>query len=210
MLPAGGGDEQLVTSSGPSGSSGWSPDGKSILTGLGRGTPRRFGPALLPLSAAPHAESEVRMVTWDPEYNTYAHQVSPDGRWICMNVTPARGGTSSAIHVLPATAESVTVDAHTPITTGEYWDDKPRWAPDGKTIYFVSTRGGFLNVWGIRFDPDEGRPTGEPFQVTDFQNPAHLIFNSVAALDVSLCEDRLVLPITEVSGNIWMLQNVDQ
>jgi len=27
-----------------------------------------------------------------------------------------------------------------------YWDDKPRWSPDGKTIYFVSNRTGFFNV----------------------------------------------------------------
>ena len=39
------------------------------------------------------------------------------------------------------------------------WADKPRWSPDGRTIYFVSRRvTGFLNVWGIRFDQTKGEP----------------------------------------------------
>ena len=32
--------------------------------------------------------------------------------------------------------------------------DKPRWAPDGRTLYFLTSRGGFYNLAGIRFDPD--------------------------------------------------------
>ena len=31
-----------------------------------------------------------------------------------------------------------------------------------------------------------------------------------ASLDISVSERRLVLPITEVEGSIWMLENVDR
>ena len=34
----------------------------------------------------------------------------------------------------------------TRITDNNHWDDKPRWSPDGRTVYFVSRRGGFFNV----------------------------------------------------------------
>ena len=83
--------------------------------------------------------------------------------------------------------------------------------PDGKTLYFISSRAGFLNVWGIRFDPDNGQPVGQPFQVTAFENPAQMTYlQDLVGLEMSLAEDRLVVPIMQVSGNIWVLENVDR
>ena len=60
----------------------------------------------------------------------------------------------------------------TRFSEGAHWDDKPRWSPDGNTIYFVSGRSGFFNVWGIRFDATNGKSVGEPFRVTAFESPA--------------------------------------
>ena len=55
------------------------------------------------------------------------------------------------------------------MTDGESWDDKPRWSPDGRLIYFVAGRGGFFNVWGVGFlDAAKGKPVGKPFAVTSF------------------------------------------
>jgi hypothetical protein len=90
----------------------------------------------------------------------------------------------------------------TPITEGKYWDDKPRWSPDGRTLYFISSRAGFFNVWGIRFDPDKGQPVGEPFRVTAFENPGQMIYPVMTDLEMALAENRLVLPIMQVSGSI--------
>jgi hypothetical protein len=91
---------------------------------------------------------------------------------------------------------------------GKYWEDKPRWSPDGRALYFVSNRTGFYNVWRIRFDRTNGKPTGEPFRVTSFQSPSQMISPVLASMEMSLTTDRLVLDITQVSGNIWMLDNI--
>ena len=98
----------------------------------------------------------------------------------------------------------------TRITDGKHWDDKPRWSPDGKTIYFVSRPGGFFNVWGIHFDPAAGKPIGQPFQVSKFDSPRLMIPQWIAPVGLSLTQDKLVLTVAQASGNIWVLDNVDR
>ncbi|MCI0523773.1 MAG: hypothetical protein L0Y75_00780, partial [Acidobacteria bacterium] len=75
---------------------------------------------------------------------------------------------------------------------------------------FVSDRSGFLNVWGMRFDPVKGEPVGESFQVTAFESPSRMIFPRVAPLEMALAGGRLFINITEASGSVWILENVDQ
>lgn len=88
--------------------------------------------------------------------------------------------------------------------------DKPRWSPDGRILYFLSNRTGFFNVWGIRFDLDQGRPIGEPFRVTAFESPGRMISSVIATAEIAVVRNKLAVPITEVSGNIWMLDGVDR
>jgi Tol biopolymer transport system component len=47
-------------------------------------------------------------------------------------------------------------------TTGKATDWSPVWAPDGKHIYFVSDRGGSMNLWRVAIDEASGKPLGEP------------------------------------------------
>ncbi len=204
LSPAGGGTEEVVTSLLDAGDINWSFDNKSAVVSLAnpeQGT--RI--CLLPLSAAPHAETEARVLTSDPAYGLLEVHPSRDGRWITFQALRAVGAKDSTIYVMPGSGGQ-----RVRITEGKYWDDKPRWAPDGRTIYFVSARTGFLNVWGARFDPIRGQPSGEPFRITGFESPHRMIPDRMAPLGMSLTENRLVLPIAEVSGNVWVLEDVDR
>ncbi|HSF24380.1 MAG TPA: protein kinase [Blastocatellia bacterium] len=207
LLPAGGGEEQLITS--PTTltevASDWSADGAWILVSSDHQTPGRTAICLFPVSAAPRAETQMRVVTSHPEYNLWQGHYSPDERWITFNaIRPTESGVST-IYVIPAAGGE-----WRRITEGKYWDDIPRWSPDGRTIYFVSGRSGFFNVWGMRFDPTGGNPVGEAFRVTAFESPGQMMSpRLVQLIGISLAADRLVLPITEVSGSIWILENVD-
>jgi Tol biopolymer transport system component/DNA-binding winged helix-turn-helix (wHTH) protein len=181
----------------------FSPDGKGLLVSqiVGDGRKEVW---LLPLGAASHAETAARKIISDSEYDLQQARFSPNGRWIVFAATANSPTAAEAtLYVMPATGGQ-----WTRITDSKHWDDKPRWSPDGKTIYFVSNGGGFFNVWGIRFDPVEGKPVGRPFRVTAFDRAALMIFESIYAVGLSVNQDKLVLTMGEVSGSIWMLDNV--
>ncbi len=209
LLPAGGGNETMLASPGEAEETltvtDWSPDGKWVIGSSDLGTPGRPGIWVFPVDAAPKAETRAREVTSNPEYNLWQPHFSPDGRWISFNAVKATDARASTIYVVPSTGGE-----WTHITEGKYWDDKGRWSPDGRTIYFISSRTGFLNVWGMRFDPVEGKPLGDPFRVTSFESPARFILPDVQVMEISVAANRLILPILEISGNLWMLETVDQ
>jgi Tol biopolymer transport system component len=51
-------------------------------------------------------------------------------------------------------------------TTGKATDWSPVWAPDGKHLFFVSDRGGSMNLWRVAIDEPSGRPLADPEPIT--------------------------------------------
>jgi len=96
------------------------------------------------------------------------------------------------------------------VTDGKHWADKPRWSPDGKTIYYISEERGYFNVRARRFDPENGRPQGEAFAVTSFNSPQMLIGQNIPNVGLSVTRDQLVVTVAHTSGSIWVLDNVDR
>ena len=183
----------------------WSPDGKWLLISQANRDTQRVELWLVPVAARPQTEAASRRITGDPAYHLFLSQFSPDGRWIVFEAVrnPPNPNIESALFVIPAAGGS-----WIRITDGTRWDDKPRWSPDGKTIYFLSGRSGFFNVWGIRFDATSGKPVGEPFRVTTFETPALMIPEQMDAAELSVIQGRMGLTMEERSGSIWMLDNV--
>jgi Tol biopolymer transport system component/DNA-binding winged helix-turn-helix (wHTH) protein len=202
-----GSDEQIVTSAlqGRLSLTDWTTDGKWILISSDLQTPGRVALCLLPLDAAPHAEMQMRVIASHPEYNLWQGQFSPDGKWISFNAFNATDPSASTVYVVSASG-----GAWIRLTEGTYWDDKPRWSPDGKAIYFVSNRTGFFNVWKVRFDSASGKSLDQPTRVTDFESTTQMIMPNIVQLEMALTSDRLILPMMETSGGIWVLENVDR
>ncbi len=205
LLPLGG-DEQVLTSTlyGIS-AIDWSADGTRVLS-VGRGSPAESSAIwLLPVAAAPRAETQRRVLASRPGYNLWEPRFSPDERWICFLATSVKDTAVHTIHVMPAGGGD-----WIPITETKYYDDKPRWSPDGKTLYFMSPRRGSFDLWGIGFDPQEGKKVGEPFLVKPFDNPGQHVSQNLGLGHLALSAQRFVLPLAQVSGNIWVLENVDR
>src|SRR5207253_322014 len=106
----------------------WSADGAWVLVSQTT-TDTRTEVWMLPLAAAPHAETAARKIISDPKYDLWQPHFSPDGRWIVFEAVADSPTTAeSALFVVPAAGGT-----WTRITNGKQWDDKPRWSPDGKT-----------------------------------------------------------------------------
>ena len=182
----------------------WCSDGKDILVTQQNLETQREEAWRLTLADAPHAESEARKIISDPAYDIWQPHLSPDGRWVLFQAARALPQRlESTLYLISATG-----GPWLNITDGKQWDDKPRWSPDGKTIYFLSRRDGFFNVWGIRFDPVHGKPLAKPFRVTTFEGPRLMVPQQIPPVALSLTRDRLVLTTSEVSGSIWVLDSV--
>jgi len=196
-------EEPLTTLGSTLGVWDWSPDGKWLLAA----GPQAEAIWLVPVASAPHAETAAQKVTSsDGAYMLYQLHFSPNGRWIVFEaVASSPDPPESTLYVVPASG-----GRWTRITDSKQWDDKPRWSPDGRTIYFVSRRGGFFNLWGIHFDPATGKTVGQPFQVSKFESSRLMIPRWIPPVGLSLTQDKLVLTMAEESGSIWVLDNVDR
>jgi Tol biopolymer transport system component len=182
----------------------WSPDGRGLLVSQEASDTHSFEIWLRPATVETGAEPAARRIISDPGYDLWQPHFSPNGQWIVFIATRTTPTVyESRLYVMHASG-----GPKIPITDGKNWDDKPRWSPDGKSIYFVSGRGGFFNVWGIRFDSVKGKPVGEPFRVTAFGNPGLMVPNEIEPVELSLSQDKLVLTMEENSGSIWVLDNV--
>ena len=183
----------------------WSPDGKQLV--LSQQTSDNTI-QISALSAIPLLNSEPapRKIAAKAGHYLWEPHFSPDGRWIVfLDQSTNLTHTESIIYVTPATG-----GPWIRVTDGKFWDDKPQWAADGKTLYFISRQGGFYDVWGIRFNSAEGKVAGDRFRVTNFANSSLIIPNNMGDVALSITRDKLALSMSQVSGSIWVLNDVDQ
>jgi hypothetical protein len=96
------------------------------------------------------------------------------------------------------------------VTEGRTWDDLPRWSPGGNTVYFTSDWDGFRCIWARRLEPRTRQPQGEPFAVLHLHK-MQLSMTTLRLSEFSLgvAPDRLVFPLAQVRGNIWLMEPQD-
>ncbi len=91
-------------------------------------------------------------------------RVSPDGRLVAFTVSATDlAANKRRTDVYLADVAGAWTRR---LTTSEAADSTPRWAPDGKSLFFLSTRSGSSQVWRLRLDGGEAeRVTDEPLDV---------------------------------------------
>ncbi len=138
--------EELIPDSSLADVTDWSPDGASLLVSRWNEKIQHTEIWLLPIAAAANAGPAGRLLISEGAYDLGSAQFSSDGRWIVFQAT--RNLPSGSVSKLYVTLTSG--GPWIPLTDGKYWDGRPHWSPNGKTIYFVSDRSSFYsNVWAL-------------------------------------------------------------
>jgi eukaryotic-like serine/threonine-protein kinase len=95
------------------------------------------------------------------------------------------------------------------VTDGRYSDDKPQFSPDGNTLYFTSTRDGYLCIWSQKLNPTTKHPLGPPVAYEHFHNSSGHLATSPQlqwGSELTVARDKILINLPEVHTDIWMLQ----
>jgi len=172
---------------------GWSSDAKRLAL-VGK-TPAR-------ISLLDVATKQRIALLEHPRYRLWNPRFSPDDRWVAFNATePGR----SRILVAPVLDLGAIPEQEWVTIADTGWDDKPRWSPDGNTLYFVSERDGFRCIWAQRLDSRK-RPLGAATAVFH-AHTRKLSLSDVGPGDlaISVARDKIVFNMSERAGNLWLM-----
>jgi hypothetical protein len=143
-------------------------------------------------------DGEISEYLADPQRATYQAHLSPDGRWVTVmyagevRVAPVRNGK-------PAGPNEWKIAVKGPA-------DLPRWSPDGSMLFFLSGRDSFRCFWAQKLQPQTKEPIGEPFAVQHLHRARRSLryIPDSGAIGPALAQDRMVFPLVEGIGNIWL------
>lgn len=134
------------------------PEAQPLEAGLAGGRP-----GLGQLRRVQVDTGQVTKVTEDDAVNP---TWSPNGRFIAYwGLGRSVGGTqTNSIRDIWVISEA----GGTPwkATDDEAVDWSPMWNADGSFLYYVSNRGGSMNLWRVSMDPETGRPRSSPEPAT--------------------------------------------
>jgi Tol biopolymer transport system component len=175
----------------------WSPDKKTLLY---------WSRDLKQVGALDVASREKTIILKHPEYAVLRSQFSPNGRWIAFEAI--LGPDQVQLFVAPFQGMStISHESWIAATGGEVLNVVPRWSPDGNILYFLSSRDGYLCLWSQRLDPKTKRPVGEAKPVYHLHGASRSISGVPGSLlETSVARDKIVFPMSERSGNIWMVE----
>jgi len=184
----------------------WSPDGQWLLASTDNPNEGQTEIWRFRAAGVRGAGDAQKLLTLGRGIDIFQEHFSPNGRWIVFEgIKTSTQGGQSAIYVSPSDGGS-----WAQITDGKQWQDKPRWSGDGRTIFFISERNGFLNVFSVPFDPVKGKAAGAISQLTDFKTADLAIAGVVPTIGFSLAADKAMLTISQSSGGVWLLDHLNR
>jgi eukaryotic-like serine/threonine-protein kinase len=141
----------------------WSPDGKHLVYSTVTASISTSRTALGQLRRVQVDSGQITKLTEEDALNP---SWSPNGRFITYWGLGRTVGGAPISSVRDIWVISESGGATWRITDDEAVDWSPMWNADGTFIYYVSNRGGSMNLWRIAVDPQTGKAAGAPEAVT--------------------------------------------
>jgi Tol biopolymer transport system component len=186
VIPVLGGVPRLVADSALQPS--WSPDGEQLAFEMGS-----------TLMTVPAGGGTARRIATGADLSTPAW--SPDGAriaYVSENSAFTNAGNGSYGNASPSTIWIVGKDGRDPVavTDGSNLNVSPEWAPDGRSILFVSDRDGTRDIYRQRLSAS-GRPEGALDRIT----------SGLGVYTFTLSRDgtRMAYSTLFLRSNIWMV-----
>jgi len=167
----------------------WSRDEKTLLV---------FGGNPYQIDVLDVASHQQTPLLKHPTRQLLYGRYSPDFRWVSFSIRTEPNRGLIAVAPLDASKPVHESDWITIAESGS--EDWANWSPDGKTLYFTSSRDGHYCLWGQRLEPTSHRPVGQAFAVQHLHGRV-----SYQQDGWSAGAGRFALVLTEDTGNIWML-----
>jgi serine/threonine protein kinase/Tol biopolymer transport system component len=138
------------------------------------------------------------------QFGIFSPRFSFDERWIVFHA----GIHADATRLLIAPFRDGAIAPSTEwieVTSGEFWDDKPRWAPRDDAIYFLSLRDGFRCLWWQYLDPVSKAPIGEPEAILHLHEAGHTMLQSAfSQFELAVAADKALVTLPNRTGSIWV------
>jgi len=169
----------------------WSADGRYILYD------RHPGVYVLELSTR-----RTSLIAGSDDNPIHHASVSPDGQWLAFRAGGSEGGIRVARFgvtetIQPESWRTVVADsaAHCPV-----------WSPNGRRLYYTSAAQGSRDLWMVALDGSM-QAADDPRLVKRFPTLRHsLDLMSFNDRQLSFGGGKLFFPMSELSGDIWLMK----
>lgn len=101
----------------------------------------------------------------------------------------------------------------TAVTDGAHWDQSPAWAPDGRTLFYVSRHDGFACIMARSMDPNSGVPRGPSWAVQHFHSPSQTFMTTMHRRGVdalTVTPERIFFSLDNRRSELWKISGLDR
>ncbi|MDA1235761.1 MAG: protein kinase [Acidobacteria bacterium] len=168
----------------------WTPDGGYIVYS------REPGVHLLEL-----ASGQTSLVTGTSDSAASDGALSADGKWLAFHSQ----GSAPGLYVAPFDTGAAAEPESWQLVLADAEAYSPAWSADGRSLYFTSSSAGSRDLWRIALNSDR-TVAGEPQVVRRFPTLRHSLDQmSVNDRQLSIGGGKLFFPMSELSGDIWLM-----
>jgi serine/threonine protein kinase len=149
---------------------------------------------------------EVKEVLSHPKHRLWNPYFSWDDKWLTFKME--LDATHFRLYITPVENFAPAGESRwIPLTSGEYFDDKPQLSPDANILYFTSKLDGFPCFWAQRLNPKTKHPVGAPFAIQHLHNQQFIPGGPepMFKMELNVARDKIVTNLDEFHSDIWMM-----